>query len=75
MTSEEILVPEGTPNDKSVDARLNTLRVTVLQLLEEVESLAISKPVDVKNGARFSDEVRQWAELRAARRVQPNCSV
>jgi transcriptional regulator with GAF, ATPase, and Fis domain len=69
MTSESILglevnkseMTEGTPNDdKTVDARLNTLRVTVLQLLEEVESLAISKPVDVKNGARFSDEVRQF---------------
>jgi transcriptional regulator with GAF, ATPase, and Fis domain len=59
MTSEEILVTEETPN-KTVDARLNTLRVTVLELLEEVESLAISKPVDVKNGARFSDEVRQF---------------
>ena len=60
MTSEEILVTQETPNDKSVDARLNTLRVTVLQLLEEVESLAISRPVDIKRGARFSDEVRQF---------------
>ena len=60
MTSEEILVAQENPNDKSVDARLNTLRVTVLALLEEVESLAISKPVDGKNGARFSDEVRQF---------------
>ena len=67
MTSESILglevnkpeIPE-TPNDASVDVRLNTLRETVLQLLEEVESLAISKPIDVKNGARFSDEVRQF---------------
>ena len=59
MTSESILVTEETPNT-SVDARLNTLRETVLALLEEVESLAISKPVDVKNGARFSDEVRQF---------------
>jgi len=67
MTSESILglevnmseMTEGTPN-KTVDARLNTLRETVLQLLDEVESLAISKPIDVKNGARFSDEVRQF---------------
>ena len=44
----------------SVDARLNTLRETVLQLLNEVESLAISRPVDIKHGARFSDEVRQF---------------
>ena len=51
---------EQTPLASNVDARLNTLRETVLQLLEEVESLAISKPVDIKNGARFSDEVRQF---------------
>ena len=51
---------EPTPSQSNVDARLNTLRKTVLQLLDEVESLAISKPVDVKNGARFSDEVRQF---------------
>ena len=48
------------PADSSVDARLNTLRETVLQLLNEVESLAISRPVDIKGGARFSDEVRQF---------------
>ena len=68
MTSESILGLEtnGTgsavpkPSENSVDARLNTLRETVLQLLDEVESLAISKPVDIKHGARFSDEVRQF---------------
>ena len=32
----------------------------MLQLLDEVESLAISRPVDIKRGARFSDEVRQF---------------
>ena len=51
---------EQAPSDSSVDVRLNTLRETVLQLLDEVESLAISRPVDVKRGARFSDEVRQF---------------
>ena len=51
---------EQTPVDGNVDARLNTLRETVLQLLDEVESLAISRPVDIKRGARFSDEVRQF---------------
>src|SRR6185369_11445215 len=68
MTSESILgletnrpeIAETTSSKTSVDARLNTLRETVLQLLEEVESLAISKPVDIKNGARFSDEVKQF---------------
>lgn len=44
----------------NVDARLNTLRETVLQLLEEVESLAIARPVDLKRGARYSEEVRQF---------------
>jgi len=51
---------EERPVEASVDARLNTLRETVLQLLDEVESLAISRPVDIKRGARFSDEVRQF---------------
>jgi len=68
MTSESILGLETNGSDSteqpsvqpSVDARLNTLRETVLQLLDEVESLAISKPVDIKRGARFSDEVRQF---------------
>ena len=68
MSSESILGLETngsdsaapTPAESSVDARLNTLRETVLQLLDEVESLAISKPVDIKRGARFSDEVRQF---------------
>ncbi|HLM23501.1 MAG TPA: helix-turn-helix domain-containing protein [Pyrinomonadaceae bacterium] len=67
MTSESILGLETNGSDaaaptsgSSVDARLNILRETVLQLLDEVESLAISKPVDIKRGARFSDEVRQF---------------
>lgn len=51
---------EQASSDPNVDARLNTLRETVLQLLDEVESLAISRPVDIKRGARFSDEVRQF---------------
>ena len=51
---------EQAPPGANVDARLNTLRETVLQLLDEVESLAISRPVDIKRGARFSDEVRQF---------------
>jgi transcriptional regulator with GAF, ATPase, and Fis domain len=68
MTSESVLGLEENrndsvqqvPSDSSVDARLNTLRETVLQLLEEVESLAIARPVDIKRGACFSDEVRQF---------------
>ena len=68
MISESILglesnsaeASEQTSDEPNVDARLNTLRETVLQLLDEVESLAISRPVDIKHGARFSDEVRQF---------------
>jgi transcriptional regulator with GAF, ATPase, and Fis domain len=68
MTSESILglevnrsdSAEQTPSGSSVDVRLNTLRETVLQLLDEVESLAITRPVDIKSGARFSEEVRQF---------------
>ena len=54
-TNEPIEQTSGT-----VDVRLNTLRETVLALLDEVESLAISRPVDIKRGARYSDEVRQF---------------
>jgi two-component system response regulator PilR (NtrC family) len=68
MSSESILgleenntqQVEQIPVDATVDVRLNTLRETVLELLDEVESLAISRPVDIKRGARFSDEVRQF---------------
>lgn len=49
-----------TNGDGNVEVRLNTLRETVLQLLDEVESLSISRPIDIKRGARFSDEVRQF---------------
>jgi transcriptional regulator with GAF, ATPase, and Fis domain len=52
--------PEQANSELNVDVRLNTLRETVLQLLDEVESLAISRPIDIKRGARFSDEVRQF---------------
>src|SRR5829696_6228066 len=60
LESNNDQAPEQTSGESNVDVRLNTLRETVLQLLDEVESLAISRPVDVKNGARFSDEVRQF---------------
>jgi len=52
-------LPE-TNGGGNVDVRLNTLRETVLQLLGEVESLSISRPIDIRRGARFSDEVRQF---------------
>ena len=51
---------EKAPSESTVDVRLNSLRETALRLLDEVESLAISRPVDIKRGARFSDEVRQF---------------
>ena len=51
---------EANGGGENVDLRLNTLRETVLALLEEVECLAISRPVDIKRGARYSDEVRQF---------------
>ena len=57
QNTQQVEQPSNEPN---VDVRLNTLRETVLQLLDEVESLAISRPVDIKRGARFSDEVRQF---------------
>ena len=68
MSSESVLglednvadTHEQTPSVSNVDARLNTLRETVLELLDEVESLSITRPVDIKRGACFSDEVRQF---------------
>ncbi|PYS70778.1 MAG: hypothetical protein DMF69_12525 [Acidobacteria bacterium] len=44
----------------NVDDRLNILRETVLQLLQEVESLTMTVPVALKNGARLDEEVRQF---------------
>ena len=77
MSSESILglesnhgeSPEQTSGESNVDARLNTLRETVLQLLDEVESLAISRPGDIKHGARFSDALGRTSgsQTRAAR--------
>ena len=52
--------PQMETNPETLDVKLNTLRETVLALLEEVESLAISRPVDLKRGARYSEEVRQF---------------
>ena len=52
--------PQMETNTETIDIKLNTLRETVLALLEEVESLAISRPVDLKRGARYSEEVRQF---------------
>ncbi len=68
MNTETTLTNESNHNGttleanggENVDVRLNTLRETVLALLEEVESLAISRPVDIKRGARYSEEVRQF---------------
>jgi DNA-binding NtrC family response regulator len=60
LTTEANGSTDQAGTNGSVDVRLNTLRETVLALLEEVESLAISRPVDIKRGARYSDEVRQF---------------
>lgn len=43
-----------------VDNRINTLRETVLQLLQEVESLTMAVPVSLKTGAKLDEEVRQF---------------
>jgi DNA-binding NtrC family response regulator len=59
VTSQE----QGTDqrlNDKNMDDRINTLRQTVLQLLQEVESLTVAAPVGLKVGARLDEEVKQF---------------
>jgi len=47
-------------NENNMDDKINTLRETVLQLLQEVESLTIAAPAGLKSGARLDEEVRQF---------------
>ena len=59
VTSQE----QGTDerlNEKNMDDRISTLRQTVLQLLQEVESLTVAAPVGLKAGARLDEEVKQF---------------
>lgn len=59
VTSQE----QGTDqrlDDKKMDDRISTLRQTVLQLLQEVESLTVAAPVGLKAGARLDEEVKQF---------------
>ena len=68
MSSEslsEIAVSQELGTDErlsehSMDDRINTLRETVLQLLQEVESLTVAAPTGLKSGARLDEEVRQF---------------
>ncbi len=47
-------------SETNMDEKINTLRETVLQLLQEVESLTIAAPAGLKSGARLDEEVRQF---------------
>jgi len=47
-------------SEVNMDERINTLRETVLQLLQEVESLTVAAPTGLKSGARLDEEVRQF---------------
>jgi len=47
-------------SETNMDEKINTLRETVLQLLQEVESLTIAAPTGLKSGARLDEEVRQF---------------
>ena len=53
---------ETTTSSKPVDVdqKINTLRETVLQLLQEVESLTMTVPAGLKAGAKLDEEVRQF---------------
>jgi DNA-binding NtrC family response regulator len=59
MTSQEQTNDQGL-DEKHMDDRINTLRQTVLQLLQEVESLTVAAPVGLKAGARLDEEVKQF---------------
>jgi DNA-binding NtrC family response regulator len=52
--------PDERLTEANMDERINTLRETVLQLLQEVESLTVAAPTGLKSGARLNDEVRQF---------------
>jgi DNA-binding NtrC family response regulator len=63
LSEIEMSQEQGTDERLSkdnMDDRINTLRETVLQLLQEVESLTIATPAGLKNGARLDEEVRQF---------------
>ena len=47
-------------SEGNMDDKINILRETVLQLLQEVESLTIAAPAGLKVGARLDEEVRQF---------------
>jgi DNA-binding NtrC family response regulator len=59
QVSQEQKADEGL-SQGNMDDRINTLRETVLQLLQEVESLTVAAPAGLKSGARLNDEVRQF---------------
>ena len=56
--NREGIAPEPL-SSTDVDQKINTLRETVLQLLQEVESFTNCVPVYLKQGAKFDEEVRQ----------------
>jgi Response regulator containing CheY-like receiver, AAA-type ATPase, and DNA-binding domains len=57
--SQEQVASEGL-SESNMDDKINILRDTVLQLLQEVESLTIAAPAGLKSGARLDEEVRQF---------------
>ncbi|HEY6806619.1 MAG TPA: helix-turn-helix domain-containing protein [Pyrinomonadaceae bacterium] len=62
--SEVAQAQEQVANERlsqnTMDDKINVLRETVLQLLQEVESLTIAAPTGLKSGARLDEEVRQF---------------
>ena len=62
--TEVAMAQEPVANERlsqnNMDDKINTLRETVLQLLQEVESLTIAAPTGLKSGARLDEEVRQF---------------
>lgn len=60
MSVGQELKPDERLTEANMDERINTLRETVLLLLQEVESLTIAAPAGLKSGARLNDEVRQF---------------
>jgi transcriptional regulator with PAS, ATPase and Fis domain len=51
---------EGRTGESNLNQKINTLRETVLQLLVEVESLAVTARTGLRPNTRLDEEVRQF---------------
>jgi DNA-binding NtrC family response regulator len=60
MPVEHEPATDNGASEVRLDDKINSLRETVLQLLQEVESLTIAVPRHLRGGTRLDEEVRQF---------------